>query len=57
MERPYLCNKEVVLDIQGVCYSFKVNGCAVDQTILNFTNNHEEADTKICMHGLYRDDL
>ena len=47
---------EVVLDVPGECYSFKEEDGVVRRSIVeSLRNNHEEADTKICLHALFRD--
>ena len=49
-------NKEIILDVPGECYSFKVQDGVVHRCeVKELQNNHEEADTKICLHSLFRD--
>jgi len=47
---------EVILDVPGECYSFKVeDGVICRSTVQTLRNDHEEADTKICLHAVFRD--
>ena len=49
-------DREVFLDVPGECYHFQVKeGVIQRDTVDGLRNNHEEADTKICLHSLSAD--
>lgn len=51
-----LGDREVFLDVPGECYKFQVTeGVMQRDTVDGLRNNHEEADTKICLHSLSAD--
>ena len=51
-----LKHKEVILDVPGACYHFKVEeGVIHRETVDGLRNDHEEADTKICLHAVFAD--
>ena len=47
-------DKEIILDVPGECYSFVAdNGVVHRRTVDGLQNNHEEADTKVCLHAYF----
>ena len=48
--------QQVVLDVPGECYHFKVEDNMVHRDTVDILhNNHEEADTNVCFHALSTD--
>lgn len=51
-----LGHHEVILDVPGECYRFKVQEGVIERTaVQSLINDHEESDTKICLHSLFCD--